>query len=327
MAKVIKHVYISKVLDPYENLAVEEYLISICKADEIIMFLWQNEKTIVIGKHQNPYKECHLPLMKSDGIKLVRRKSGGGAVFHDTGNLNFTFIAHKNNYSVDKHFQVILGALKDWDISGEQTGRNDLTIDGVKFSGNAFIHQKEVSCHHGTILVNAKLENLGKYLTPSKLKIESKGIDSVRARVTNLREFNDRITIDELKKDLIEKFDTLYEGDLLEKPIPSHENIQTLSKEYKNWKWNVAKSPKATFSKSKATSWGNVDVELNIKSGRIVNCLVNSDTLYDEPFSELAQAFEEKELQRPIIEETIEAIIEDKNISKDLIELFSDFIV
>jgi len=325
--KVVKNVYISKGLNPYKNLAIEEYLMSICKKNEVIMYLWKNEKTIVIGKHQNPYKECDLPLMKCDDVFLVRRKSGGGAVFHDIGNLNFTFIAHTNNYSVDKHLQVILEALKDWNIVGKQSGRNDLTIEDKKFSGNAFIHHKNISCHHGTILVSAQLDKLGKYLTPSKVKIQSKGVDSVRARVTNLIEFNPKVNVEELKQSLVNKFDELYSGDLELIPIPMNEAIQKSTSEYKKWKWNIGESPKATLSKSKNTTWGNVEVELNIKNGRITHCIINSDTLYDENFSELTHLMIGKEIQAKVIEETITMIIKDENICEDLVNLFLEFIV
>src|SRR5450756_2322293 len=146
-------IVIGSSLDPYLNLAYEEYLVESAGADEAILFLWQNHDTVVIGCNQNPWRECDISAMGWDGVKLARRVTGGGAVFHDMGNLNFSFIVPRARYDVVRQGSVIIGALRSIGIAAEQTGRNDITIGGRKFSGNAFMHRKTTSLHHGTILI------------------------------------------------------------------------------------------------------------------------------------------------------------------------------
>jgi len=290
MSFVKKSVYVSEGFDPAINLGFEEYLLENCEENEVILYLWQNAKTIVIGKHQNPYKECDLPNLKRDGIRLVRRKSGGGAVYHDMGNLNFTFIAHKAHYDQPRHFQVILEALKRWGINAEQTGRNDIAVDGKKFSGNAFQFTKGRGCHHGTLLVDVNLQDLGQYLTPPKIKLVGKGIDSVRSRVVNLKELNSHINIVSLKGALIDAFDQVYPGDLLRSYLPDPEVFANFSKHYAEWIWTIGRTPQATMSLGERFDWGNLTMDLNVSDGIIDDCVISSDTLLDQPLGDLQEA-------------------------------------
>ncbi len=175
-------------VDPYANLALEEYLLTHIPDETVIPYLWQNQNTVVIGKNQNAWKECRFTDLEADQGHLARRLSGGGAVFHDLGNLNFTFLAHKEDYSVPKQLDVILEAVRSLGISAEKTGRNDVTADGRKFSGNAFYSNGVTEYHHGTLMVDVDKEKLSRYLNVSPKKLQSKGVDSVRSRVVNLRE-------------------------------------------------------------------------------------------------------------------------------------------
>ncbi|MGC4020145.1 MAG: lipoate--protein ligase [Muricomes sp.] len=186
--------------DPYENLAVEEYLLNQCKENQCILYLWQNRRTIVIGRNQNAWKECLVEKLENEGGHLVRRLSGGGAVYHDTGNLNFTFLVRKENYDVDRQLEVILKAVRKLGVHAEKSGRNDILAEGKKFSGNAFYEKSGRCYHHGTLMLNVDIGDLSKYLTVSKEKLQSKGVDSVKSRVTNLKEFAPDITLDALKK-------------------------------------------------------------------------------------------------------------------------------
>ncbi len=196
--------------NPWFNLAIEEFLVENVKDDEIILYLWQNKDTIVIGSNQNPWKECNVKEIKNDGIKLARRLSGGGAVYHDSGNLNFTFIMGKELYDLEKQLGVILRSVNSFGFNGKFSGRNDMEIDGKKFSGNAYYFGDCSTYHHGTILVNASLSKLSKYLTPSKQKIVSKGVDSVKSRVVNLRSINSDISIEKIKVEIIKSFQECY---------------------------------------------------------------------------------------------------------------------
>ena len=200
----------STTYDPYANLAMEEYLMLHCGETECILYLWQNEHTIVIGRNQNPWKECHLTQLEESGGHLVRRLSGGGAVYHDLGNVNFTFLVQKENYDVGRQLDVIIGAMRRLGIQAERSGRNDILADGKKFSGNAFYKQNKFCYHHGTIMLNVDVTKLSRYLNVSADKLKSKGVSSVKSRVTNLVEFVPDLTVARLKKALKESFEEVY---------------------------------------------------------------------------------------------------------------------
>ncbi|UKI19042.1 MAG: hypothetical protein L6V89_08115 [Oscillospiraceae bacterium] len=141
------------------------------------LYLWQNRNTVVIGRNQNPWRECNMEAIRRDGVTLVRRSSGGGAVFHDDGNLNFTFIAPKELYNLEKQLSVVLRALESFGLHAEFSGRNDILLDGRKFSGNAFSHSHGISMQHGTLLIKTDMTRLAKYLSPSQAEAERKGRD------------------------------------------------------------------------------------------------------------------------------------------------------
>jgi len=171
-------IFYSEEYNPWYNLALEEYLIDRVEEDEIILYLWQNEHTVVIGRNQNAWKECRCSkLEERDGGYLARRLSGGGAVYHDLGNLNFTFLMERDDYDLHKQLSVILDAVKKLGIEAEFSGRNDLTAQGKKFSGNAFYFGTDKAYHHGTILYDTEIEPLLEYLSVSSEKIKTKGIE------------------------------------------------------------------------------------------------------------------------------------------------------
>ena len=177
--------------DPYHNLAVEETLLR-TSCGRRILYLWQNDRTVVIGRHQDAKAECDLEKMQEDGVLLSKRISGGGAVYHDMGNINFTFIAPRGLLSVDEDFEIISEAVRSFGIDTCRTGNNDLGIasTGAKFSGSAFYQSgpdEDSPCfHHGTILCSCDIEKMVKYLTPPAEKLDRHGVQSVRARVANL---------------------------------------------------------------------------------------------------------------------------------------------
>lgn len=268
-------------VNPHKNLAMEEYLFSRCEDDEIILYLWQNENTIVIGKNQNAWKECQISRIEEDGAVIARRISGGGAVFHDLGNLNFTFLVSKENYDLKKQLEVILKAVQKLGIHAEASGRNDILVDGQKFSGNAFHEHKGRCYHHGTIMVNVKLGELNQYLNVSKKKLESKGIQSVRSRVTNLIDHNPEITIELLKSALKETFEEVYghRSRIIKEDELDREAVQELYEKYASWEWVYGREFEFQYEVSERFGWGQVDIQFQVDSGRIIDAAVYSDSL------------------------------------------------
>lgn len=291
-------IVISKEVNPYYNLAIEEELFENVKEDEMILYLWQNEKTIVIGRNQNPYVECDIDAMEKDNISLARRLSGGGTVYHDLGNLNFTFITSKNNENLNKQLKVIKKALKVFNISVEFSGRNDLLCDGKKFSGHAFYEENNSYYHHGTLMVDIDITMLQKFLKPSKLKLQSKGIKSVKSRVINLKDKVPNITIDSLIDALKESFKIVYgnvkEESILNKDCYSPRYID----KYSCKKWIYGESPKYTINLEQTLNIGNIQVLLDVESGIINNVKIYSDTLLNINFEDIQNKLIHKEFDR-----------------------------
>ncbi len=195
--------------DPCHNLGLEEYLFDNLENDSCLLYLWRNEKTVVIGRNQNAENECNIPLIREDGARLVRRLTGGGAVYHDLGNLNFSLICPKEDFDDANGNNIILKALISRGIKAEKSGRNDLLLNGRKFSGQAFYHHNGKSLHHGTIMVDVDKDKVSRYLNVSLLKLNDHHVKSVKSRVVNLKEEAD-ISIDELKEALASAFEEYY---------------------------------------------------------------------------------------------------------------------
>ena len=288
--------------DPCRNLAIEEYLLKQAE-DAVILYLWQNAHTVVIGKNQNAVKECRTALLEKEGGKLVRRLSGGGAVYHDLGNLNFTFLMPRSCFDETKQFSVILEALASFGIHARFTGRNDLTADGLKFSGNAYYKSPKAAYHHGTLLVNADMEKMTRYLSPSKAKLQSKGVDSVRSRVVNLKQLCPGISVDGLKQELKRTFAHIY-APAEAIGLPEAE-ISLLAEKYRSREWTFGRNMPFTLSAEDRFSWGSIRLELRIEKGMITEAAVWSDCMdADFPFR-LADALTGCALTRAALTEKI----------------------
>ncbi len=270
--------------NPHFNLAIEEYFLHNLKKDQCILYLWQNKKTVVIGKNQNCWRECKIAAIEDDGGYLARRLSGGGAVFHDLGNLNFTFIINREDYDVSKQLDVILKALDKFGIVGEKSGRNDLTIQERKFSGNAFYKSSESCFHHGTLLVNVNMETLQKYLNVSADKMKAKGVASVPARMVNLQELNQDVTINGLKEKLIEAFGEVYQQKVeeIQEDYFDKEMLNQLRKKFESWEWCFGRAQGFEIEKEERFSWGELQIHLYSEAGRVKNAKLFSDAMETE---------------------------------------------
>jgi len=274
-------IYESRDVDPYRNIATEKLLLEQVQPGQCILYLWQNKNTVVIGRNQNAWAECRTQLLEEEGGKLARRLSGGGAVFHDLGNLNFTFLVCDEDYDLDRQFDVILKACHDLGIRAEKSGRNDLLAEGCKFSGNAFYHSQGHAYHHGTLLVDADMDKLSRYLTPSKAKLEAKGVRSVRARVTNLKDLCPTLTCDILKAHLKTAFAEVYGCTPFTVSFDTAQLAQIAESANALSQWQWCYGPKLPFSTvwEDRFSWGSIQIGLAVESGYIRSVHVFSDAM------------------------------------------------
>lgn len=318
-------VYLSESFDPKFNLSVEEWLMNCSEPDEVLLFIWQNKNTVVIGRNQNPYKECDIKRLKENDVHLIRRLSGGGAVYHDLGNLNFTFIASDKNYNVENNMKVITDAIARYGIYGYFNGRNDLLVQERKFSGNAFISDNGRNCHHGTVLVDVDLEKMSGYLTVSPLKLESKGIDSVLSRVINLKEISPQLTTESLKTSLIESFNEFYKTEA--QRIILNENTTDVAKyieKYDSWEWNYSESPDFSIVLEDKFDWGIFEIHLELSDGKIKDCRIFTDSMELEAFKYLETALINKQFKSNNITDVIHKSIKNENIKQGLCLFLND---
>lgn len=267
-----------KSTNPYKNVASEYSYYSSLKEDELIFLLWQNSPCVVIGRNQNIYQEIDLEFIRDENILPVRRFTGGGAVYHDLGNLNFTFIASQKNKDMDKWLEIILSALEKSHIRAKLDGRNDLTADGKKFSGMAFIEDDEKFMVHGTLMVDLDLSILVKCLTPDISKFTGKGIKSVKSRVCNLKVLNQDLTVESLKTNLILSLKEFY-------PNAKEENQEIQNGEDEVYKkitstsWVYGKNEKAHIEKRSYHKEKPLDFEIWIDNDIITAIEIFSDSL------------------------------------------------
>jgi lipoate-protein ligase A len=262
--------------NPYFNLAAEEYFLK--ETEEDIFMLWRNEPAIIVGKHQNTLSEINLDYVKENNICVVRRLTGGGAVFHDLGNLNFTFIQSNKDHTLNdfrKYTKPILDVLKELGIDARFEGRNDLTIEGKKFSGNAEMVWKNRVLHHGTLLFSATMTDLSQALKVNEAKFQDKAVKSVRSRVTNISEhLNQAMNVTRFSE-LIEKhIVSMYPDALFYELTQQDEQIieEMVQSKYGTWDWNFGNSPAYNFRKIVRTeNSGTIEFCLDVQNGLIMH--------------------------------------------------------
>ena len=272
------------ITDPRINLAIEEYALKTMDVEKDSFFLFYiNEPSIIIGKNQNTIEEIDTDYVDINGVHVVRRLSGGGAVYHDQGNLNYSFITKDDGDSFrnfKKFTQPIVDALKELGVDAELSGRNDILAGGRKISGTAQFTTRGRMYSHGTLMFNSEIDAVVSALKVRKDKIESKGIKSIRSRVANITEFMDKpMSIEEFKITLLH---SIFGGEEHVQTIELTEedwaNIKQLSKErYGNWDWNYGKSPAFNMSHSERFPTGGIDVRFQVKNGIIEDANIYGD--------------------------------------------------
>lgn len=304
------------ITDPKVNLAIEEYILENFGEKDTYLLFYVNSPSIIIGRNQNTIEEINTDYVDEKGISVVRRLSGGGAVYHDEKNLNFSFITKDDGNSFQnfaKFTQPVVDALNHIGVPAELQGRNDLTAEGRKISGNAMFSTKGRMFSHGTLMLDSELEELTKALKVKKIKIESKGIKSIRSRVANISEFLDEpISMQEFK-DLILRY--IFDVEDV-KDVPQYvlteedwKKIHEISENrYQKWEWNYGKSPSFNYQESAKFPGGLVDVRLDVKKGMIENCKIYGDFFGLGNIKELEEALTGVRHNRANIREALDKV-------------------
>lgn len=288
----INYLVVNSSTDPYYNLALEEVLLKNYREGVIVMF-WQNEPVVVVGQTQNTVEEINQQYVKEHGIKVARRMTGGGAVYHDLGNLNYSIIMDYKkgkNFGIKNYAEPIMKALRSLGTDARFSGRNDIVIGEKKVSGTAQRIWKERLLHHGCLLFESDLGAVSDCLKVRPEKFESKSVKSVRSRVGNIKDYlEDDMTMEEFQTYLISHmFEEEYallelsEADLLE--------AEKLKREkYETWEWIYGRSMKCTVHNYKRYPGGTVEVYMNIQGGKITQCIMYGDFMALRPAAEAAE--------------------------------------
>lgn len=304
------------ITDPRINLAIEEYALKNLDINETYLLFYINKPSIIIGKNQNTIEEVNQDYVEQNDITVVRRLSGGGAVYHDLGNLNFSFITKDDGdsfHNFKKFTEPVVKALGKLGIQAELSGRNDIMAEGKKISGNAMFATRGRMFSHGTLLFNSEMDHIVSALKVKKEKIESKGIKSVRSRVGNIADFlKEPMTIEEFRSFILQN---IFEGD---SEVPEYvlsdedwEKIHKLSEErYQKWEWNYGKSPKFNVQASRRFPVGSIDIRLEVNKGKIENCKIYGDFFGVGDVADL----EQKLIGVRYDKEAVSAVLEDVDV-------------
>lgn len=302
------------ITDPRMNLAIEEYAVKNLDINESYLLFYINEPSIIIGKNQNSIEEINIDYVEENNIHVVRRLSGGGAVYHDLGNLNFSFITKDDGdsfHNFKKFTEPVVAALRKLGVQAEMSGRNDLLANGLKISGNAQFSTKGRMFSHGTLLFQTNMDDVVAALKVRKDKIESKGIKSIRSRVANIADLLDEpMTIEEFRrfllKNIFEDKEEIPEYCLDEKDWRVIEQIS--QERYKNWDWTYGKSPAFNIQRSNRFPVGLIDARLNVKKGLIQSCKIYGDFFGAGDVEEIESGLAGVRYEKAAIKQALESI-------------------
>jgi len=304
--------------DPYFCLAAEEYLLKNFQED--IFMLWQSENAVVVGKHQNLLGEINYPFVRENDIALCRRIAGGGSVFHDSGNVNFSFIKNVKSpaeISFKQFTAPVVDALAKLGVAATTSGRNDLLIDGLKISGNAEHVYKNRVLHHGTLLFNSDLKNLGQAIKVVPGKYESKAVQSNRSPVANISQFlKNPMTTGEFVQFLL---DVQIENSENRLYFLNENDIQTIEKlsteKFKTWEWNFGYSPRYSFKNEVEIEGKLLKIEMQVERGIIVDAGITGDFFANENEEKVAAILKQKRHWFEDLRELTESFIHLNNMT------------
>ncbi|WP_414047074.1 lipoate--protein ligase [Macrococcus equi] len=277
----MKFIHNNNINDPTINLAMEEYVLKHLPKDDSYFLFYVNEPSIIIGKNQNTFAEINQTYVDEKNIHVVRRISGGGAVYHDLGNLNFSFVTKADDdsfHNFKKFTMPIVEALNKLGVNAEMTGRNDLQVGERKVSGNAMFQSGDRMFSHGTLMLNSDIEEVVRSLTVSEKKLITKGIKSIRSRVANIQEFLDhQITMEEFKQTLLQ---SIFDGPVEQYKLSEDDwkKIEQMSEEkYRNYDWNYGKNPKYNYEVKQKFPGGMLELKINVVKGMMDDIKIFGD--------------------------------------------------
>ncbi len=318
--------------NPYYNLALEEYLMESVSPGENILLFYVNDDSVIIGRNQNPWQESDVNLLKKDKIPIARRISGGGTVFHDQGNLNYSMIIDKTVYDKSRQFELLLKSLKKNGINACVNSKHDLIINEKKFSGNAFCFRKNHVLHHGTIMFSVDTEKMKKYLThDEKCKLNTKAIKSVRSNVINLNTCSNSIKMEDVRDSLTGFFLENYAIKNKEiKPLIIDESIvNATADKFCSWDWIYGESPSFVTELNRCFSWGTLSVSYKINKTKITEIDIKSDKLTDKMINYIKDLFSNTDVnQIKYIDSSCLFLNDSQEIYiKDIIRMLEDSLV
>ncbi|RCI04486.1 Biotin/lipoate A/B protein ligase [Rhizopus stolonifer] len=312
--------YISTLNDAYSNLAIEEYLLKETPPDRYILYLWRNKPCVVVGRNQNPFKECNLRFMRQNDIPLVRRRSGGGAVYHDMGNSIYTIFMPREAFSRRTNAELVANALNQLDIPALVNERHDIVVDHHKVSGSAYKITSSRAYHHGTMLIDADTEVLKGCLSKKRMNnasIISKGVESVPSPVTNLRNYSYTVDHQQFCESVLSEFITSYNDGIPVQPIVFNKDsslpkqIEATRQELRTWDWIYGQTPEFTNTLEHQFKWGHVKAHLLVKHGKIIKAdMTTNNALVHEPTitAAIAVSLEGMPYSFTVVDEAIEKI-------------------
>ena len=306
-------IFITEGTDPYRNLALEELLMKEIRPQEVILYLWQNERTVVIGRNQNAWQECNTGKILDEGGHIARRKSGGGAVYHDLGNQNYTLLYRKEDMDEALLNEVLLGTAEKLGLNAEFTGRNDLTVNGRKFSGCASYDNGHIAYMHGCILISTDMEKMREYLTPSRLKLAAKGVASVESRVVNLSECG-HVTPALWRDAMSSAFREVFRltgcevFDDANMPV-NREELEKLRTAYGDETWIFGKLRTFDQTLSLKTEYGLFTLRLSLEDGMIKDAEVFTDAMDPDTAPVLADTLKGLPYRKEEIDRAVLAVL------------------
>lgn len=304
--------------DPRRNLAVESRLLAAAESGVITLFLWQNDRSVIIGRNQNAWRECRVAEADAAGVPIVRRLSGGGAVYHDLGNLNYTFISKDLDARAD--MEIVASALGYLGIDASISGRNDISSRGRKLSGTASYRSRTGELHHGTLLVSCDIDEMTRLLRPSCEKLASKGVASVRARVNNIANLAPGTTVDDVKAALRRAFESAY-GPAEKTDPPSLDDDDPMLARFSSPDWNLGVKVPFTFSCCSRFEWGGVELQFDCRSDIVRSVKLWTDAMDHRTSAAIEQLLIGANFSRHELAALVRSADCDENVREDIAAL------